>query len=964
MVHRSDPADATHSRTVYRFSIALVAISLTVPPTVRAGDDAFHFENQIVPLLSRCNCNSSGCHGKAEGQGGFKLSVFGFDPTADHASIVKEGRGRRVMATAAADSLFLRKATGRTPHGGGTRLKLDSKDYLTLRDWIAAGTPVGDPNAPQVVSLRVEPTEALLRYRVTQPLKAFAKYSDGREVDVTDHARFQTNNESLATVGSDGVIATLDSPGEVAIMAAYLGQVSVCRVIIPRPGAAVATKLPQFNLIDKHVDRKLAKLNVSPSAVCDDAEFLRRVHLDLVGLPPTPDEARAFLKSTEADKRAKLIEQLLTEPAFADLMALRWADLLRVNRQVLGPQKAFAYYRWIRESFAANQPFDHFARELLTAEGPLTESAAANFYKVVTKPGDAASTISQVFLGVRIACAECHHHPTDRWSQADYAGMVGLFTPLTFRGGKDAESLLAVGDPVTKHPRSGVSVAAHALGTKEPSANPTGDRRLVLADWMTEPSNPYFARNFVNRLWANLLGRGIVEPVDDVRATNPPSNADLLDALATERSWSKKYDVRELVMRLICRSRVYQTSSTPNDTNEKDEQNFSRGRCSNAPSAEVLLDLIGTARPACGIGSPASQSGTRAVQVWDSQTKHEFLKLFGRPSADHALRLRAEPRSRVPSQVLNLLNSPDASDASSAHEAGTIGPKLVAAIADDGKVIEELYLTAFYSRLPDCDTERAKGVEYLSLEGEGGSPPKAAEDLSVGDAEQPRVSRSTTEAVPPREDTAHDPVLRRPDPPRLPCASAPPPSFGLPFTTAEPVAGGSEKATAKRDVSLIFVFLHGGLSTIDTFDLKPDAPAEFRGAVPAHQATKLPGLQVCEHLPKAWPSRMDKFSLVRSFTAPQLGPRAGRPLHAHRVLPVRPGSTATLSPEQPAAGVRVDHLQETRPARVGAALRVPAEVPPELPGRRTSGPGHAPFVIDADPSAAAISACPTWSRRP
>lgn len=719
MVHSIDPADATHSRTVYRIltALGLLSISLTVPPTAEAGDAAFHFENQIVPLLSRYNCNSSGCHGKAEGQGGFKLSVFGFDPTADHASIVKEGRGRRVMATAATDSLFLRKATGRTPHGGGTRLKLDGKDYRTLRDWIAAGTPFGDPDAPHVVALRVEPTEALLRNHVTQPLKAFAKYSDGREVEVTDHARFQTNNETLATVGGDGVIATLDSPGEVAIMAAYLGQVSVCRVIIPRPGATVAANLPRFNFIDKLVDQKLAKLNVSPSPVCDDAEFLRRVYLDLVGVPPTPDEARAFLKDASVDKRAKLIDRLLADPAFADLMALRWADLLRVNRQVLGPQRAFAYYRWIRGSFATNQPFDQFARELLTAEGPLNETAAANFYKVATKPGDVASTIAQVFLGVRIACAECHHHPTDRWSQTDYVGMVGLFTPLTFRGGKDAETLQAVGDQVTKHPRSGLPVFAHALGAKEPAVNPPGDRRLVLADWMTDPANPYFARNFVNRLWANLLGRGIVEPVDDVRATNPPSNPELIDALAAYAR-EQKYDTRAVV-RLICNSRVYQTSSAPNATNEKDEQNFSRALFKR-PSAEVLLDLIGrtTGVPDRFPGLPA---GTRAAQVWDSETKHQFLKLFGRPSRTTACECE---RNHEPStsQVLNLLNSPELQRKLS-HEAGTIA-KLTATIADDAKLVEELYLT-FFSRYPTAK-ERDAAARHLKKPDRR----RAAEDLA------------------------------------------------------------------------------------------------------------------------------------------------------------------------------------------------------------------------------------------
>jgi hypothetical protein len=695
------------------FKFSLTVSTLLLAPLVRA-DEPFHFENQIAPLLSRHGCNSSGCHGKAEGQGGFKLSVFGFDPQADFASIVKEGRGRRLLPEAPDASLLLRKATGRVPHGGGTRLKVGSKDYATLRGWIAAGTPVGDPNAPRVESLRVEPVERVLTPRASQQLRVVARYTDGREADVTDHARFQTNHDGLASVSVAGLVTAADTPGEVAVMAAYLGQVAVFRAIIPRPGPPVAgEKLPQFNFIDELVDRKLAKLNVAPSLLCDDATFLRRATLDLTGTLPTPDEARAFLANRAADKRAKLVEALLTRPAFADYMALKWSDVLRVDRQALGHRRAYTYYKWIRDSFVANKPFDRFATELLTAEGPLSEVGPANFYLAVPKPGEAASTLAQVFLGVRIACAECHHHPADRWSQADYTGMVAFFVPVTVR-----ESVVSRGDAVAKHPRTGETVFAHAIGTKPPAANPPGDRRPDLARWMTDPANPYFARNLANRVWGQLLGRGLVEAVDDVRATNPPSNPELLDALAKFTDESK-YDVRQLI-RLICASRVYQASTAPNATNEKDEQNFSRAYFKR-PDAEVLLDMIGDAT---GVPDrfPGSAPGTRAIQLWDNKARHDFLKLFGRPVRASACECERN-HEPSPSQVLNLLNSAEIQRKLS-HETGTAA-KLALGTLTDAALVEELYLR-FYSRLPTAN-ERDTATEYLR---KARDRRKAVEDLT------------------------------------------------------------------------------------------------------------------------------------------------------------------------------------------------------------------------------------------
>src|SRR5262249_19680245 len=328
------------------------------------------------------------------------------------------------------------------------------------------------------------------------------------------------------------------------------------------------------NFIDKFVFAKLKKLNVVPSGLTDDAEYLRRIYLDVIGTLPSAAEARRFLNDKREDKRARLVEELLKRPEFADYWALKWADLLRVDREALGHKRAYAYYQWIRDSIAANKPLDQFTRELLTAEGPLADIGPANFYRVVGNPGEEASTLSQIFLGVRIACAQCHHHPFDRWSQTDYYGMQAFFAPVSLRGSPRGEILVAAGNPQTKNPLTNNIVRAHALGVPEPPIDLSGDRRVVLSKWITAAANPYFARNLVNRTWAHFLGRGLIEPVDDVRTTNPPTNPELLDALA-QHFVENKFDFQQLI-RTITASRVYQLSSKPNATNERDEQNYSR----------------------------------------------------------------------------------------------------------------------------------------------------------------------------------------------------------------------------------------------------------------------------------------------------------------------------------------------------------------------------------------------------
>jgi Protein of unknown function (DUF1549)/Protein of unknown function (DUF1553)/Bacterial Ig-like domain (group 2) len=680
----------------------------------------FNFENDLIPLFSRYGCNSSGCHGKAEGQNGFKLSVFGFDPAADFNALVKESRGRRVFPAVPEASLLLRKMSGRTAHGGGTRILSGTADYETIRAWIAAGMPFGSPSDPKVEAIRVEPRERVLNLRGQQQLRVIAHWSDGREVDVTAHARFQTNNETLASVSAEGLVTAGESPGEVAIMAAYMNQVDVFRAVVPRPGRAVnGPRPPENNFIDRLVFARLLKLNLRSSDLCDDAEFLRRTHLDIIGTLPTSAEARKFLADQRRDKRARLVDELLERPEYAEFWALKWADLLQVNRQTLGHKQAYAYYRWIRESLKANKPYDQFARELLTAEGPLTDVPAAAFYKVVRKPGEAASSLAQVFLGVRISCAECHHHPYDRWSQEDYQGMLAFFKPVGVKPSPRGEAVLAEGNATARHPRTGAVVHAHALGETMPEKALEGDRRTVLAAWMTDPKNPWFARNLANRLWAHFLGRGLVDPVDDVRATNPPTNPELLDALARDFIQGK-YDLKHLI-RTITASRTYQLSSKPNETNEADEVNYSRARLKRV-DAEVLLDMV---CQVTGVGEKFDgvPGGTRAIGLWDSKVSHYFLKTFGRPERVSACECERAGDPSV-AQVLHLLNSPEV-HAKVSHAGGRVA-RLVRSLPSDEALAEELYLT-FYARLPD-ESERSLAVGYLGKR--HSRRQQAAEDLA------------------------------------------------------------------------------------------------------------------------------------------------------------------------------------------------------------------------------------------
>ena len=663
------------------------------------------FINDVNPLLSRLGCNGSSCHGKAEGQNGFKLSVFSHDPDGDFRALTQESRGRRISPAVPSDSLLLRKITGELGHGGGVRTAKNSKAYNILHDWIKGGIVFKIENRPDLVKVRLEPTREVMSFGAMQQLKVLAEYSDGSERDVTWLSIFHSNDTGMARVAEDGHVTIGDVVGQTSVMARYRGKVAVFQAVIPRPGARVTyPPLPTNNFIDTHVDQHLKRLNITPSPIADDATYLRRVYLDISGKLPTPTEAETFLKNTAKDKRSKLVEKLLTRPEFADYWALQWSDLLRVDRLKLGHADAYLYYKWIRESFARNKPVDNIARELLTAEGPLTEQPAGYFYRAANGTGDMASMVSQVFLGVRITCAECHQHPYDRWTQQDYHAMRGFFQQVSTKTLTSGVALLAEGNPVIKHPRTGKVIQPYPLGSTMPETAPEGDRRRVLAEWMTQPDNPYFAKNIANRLWAHFLGRGIVMPVDDLRETNPPSNPELLDALATYLV-TNKFDLKAMI-RVITASRTYQLSPTPNATNIKDEQNFSRALFRRLP-AEVLMDAI------CDVTGVDEKfdgvpRGYRAVQLWDSQVQHYFLKLFGRPARATVCECERVTGATM-GQALYLMNSPNL-QAKLAHEGGQL-KRLTMKHEDDADIVRQLYLSTF-SRPPSHD-EMDTALQYL-----------------------------------------------------------------------------------------------------------------------------------------------------------------------------------------------------------------------------------------------------------
>lgn len=655
------------------------------------------FRRDVVAILSKAGCNSGGCHGKAEGQNGFKLSVFGYDAAADHQAIVSQGRGRRVFPAAPDNSLLLLKATARLPHGGGRKVDADSRWHRILRRWIAEGMTLDEPSATSTVRIEVQPNEVTLTAGGAQQLRVVAVDSDGREHAVTAEADFQTNQDAIAGVKRDGLVQATDVPGEAAILVRYLGHVAVCRVIRPRDAGEVE-RPPENNFVDRLAWDKLLRLRIAASEPADDATFLRRVFLDTIGTLPTPGEASRFLADRSPDKRRRLVAALLERPEYADYWAQRWADLLQVDKDIVGPQSAVAMTRWVRRQIAENVPFDRFARDVLTACGSTLSESPAAFFQVQDDPEKLARSVSQLFLGVRIECAQCHHHPFERWDQQDYFALAGFFTGVERAGapGGGVKIVDREGKDLS-HPRTGVLVPAAGLGAAAADFSQHSDRRRAFADWATSAENPYFARTIVNRLWAHYFGRGLVEPVDDLRATNPATNEPLMDALV-EHLVALRFDIKAFTKTLLD-SRLYQLSSAANESNRLDEQNYSHAAWKPLP-AEVLLDAVSqsTGVDAEFVGWPR---GYRAIEIWDNKLPSHFLEVFGRPTRQSVCSCE---RGVEPSmaQALHLMNAVATSEKIQ-HRDGRAAA-LARANLPPRQVVDELYL-ATLSRFPS-DAER------------------------------------------------------------------------------------------------------------------------------------------------------------------------------------------------------------------------------------------------------------------
>jgi hypothetical protein len=609
---------------------------ITIKVSNQGQAERVNFATQVIPALTRAGCNSGACHGTPTGKNGFRLSLRGYLPDLDYDHLTRDMEGRRLNRLKPEDSLILLKAIGAVPHEGGIRFDRHAHLYQLLRDWIAEGAQPAPANTPKLTRLEVTPSRRLLEAPAdSQQLLVTAILADGSRRDVTGLAKFSVNEPGIDTVSADGLV-TFSKMGQVSVMVSYLSEIATAQMTFLRevPGFVWNAPAPK-NFIDGHVFARLKLLRIQPSPLCTDEEFLRRVYLDVCGILPTPEETRKFLADTSPDKRGKLIDHLLQRPEYSDFWSLKWVDRLGCNNRFVGQRGAYSYHKWIWNQVNANVPFDQFVRDLITASGPNYSSPAASFYRRIRDPQTRVEAVSQLFLGVRIGCAKCHNHPGERWTQDDYYGLAAFFSRVRYRNGPFFQGIYNKEETVwlnregeVTHPRTGQVMRPKFLGGGVPQLKEGTDRRAVLAAWVTSPRNPFFARVAVNRIWYHLLGRGIVEPADDFRDSNPPCNPELLDSLAKDFI-AHKFDVKHTI-RTILSSATYQLSSAPNRFNEADDTYFSHSRVRQL-SAEQLLDAICqvTGVPESFKGVPL---GTRAAQLPDGELFHPFLKAFGRPA--------------------------------------------------------------------------------------------------------------------------------------------------------------------------------------------------------------------------------------------------------------------------------------------------------------------------------------------
>jgi hypothetical protein len=695
---------------------------LAALPLAAADLPKVTFLRDVAPILNKVGCTSGQCHGAAKGKNGFKLSLRGYDPQFDYEALLYDLSGRRFNRADPGRSLMLAKPTQQVPHGGGLRFEINSDYYKTIFDWIAEGVPFGDPAKDTVRKLEVAPADILMKAPGEKAgVKVTATYGDGGSRDVTREAVVESNVPDVATV-ADASIEGMRI-GEATLLVRYQGNFTTVPVTVlnPKPGFAWK-QLPQNNYIDRLIDAKLQRLKIQPAPAVDDAGFLRRVSLDLTGQLPSPQEVRAFLADAARNKRAATIDKLIGSPAFVDHWTLKWADLLQNNRKYLGEKGAYEFREWIREAFEQNRPYDRMVREMLTASGSSYETPAANFYRVTHDPKPTMEKTTQVFLGVRMVCTQCHDHPFERWTQNQYYEMSAFFSALGVRPGYEVGEEIVYDqrrDFDMKHPKDGRVMNPKFIlpGAAPPPTDPRS-RRIAYAQWLTARENPYFAKSTVNRVWSYFFGRGIIDPVDDIRASNPPSNPALLDAL-TKDFLDHNFDLRQL-MRTIANSRTYQAGIATNEWNEKDGENFSHA-LPRRLSAEELMDALAEAtgvRPEF----PEAPPDTNAEQVADPHVgKDGFLDLFGRPPRESSCECERRTDLSLP-QALNLVNGRTISDAV-ADGKGRIA-KAVLGGRPGRELVEDLYL-ATMSRPPTA-AELNLGLKYL----EGGTGRAArAQDL-------------------------------------------------------------------------------------------------------------------------------------------------------------------------------------------------------------------------------------------
>ncbi len=695
----------TNLRVDYR------GLSAEVPVVVKDAEKPrpISFQLDVMPVLTAAGCNTGSCHGSARGQDGFHLSLYGFDPKGDHFRLTTEMAGRRVNLALPEESLLLTKSIGSVPHTGGKLMKPGDPFYQTLVGWIRDGAKFDEGEIPQPTGIEVRPKQVVMTGAdVRIPFPVRASYSDGTDRDVTTLTTFSSSNDnSVPVLAHEGLASSLNR-GEAFILARFHTFTEGSQaIVVPADLSAQILAFPANNYIDERVAAKLAKLRIEASEICDDEAFLRRVYLDIVGVPPTVEERARFLANQQGQKREALVDELLGRKEFTEMWVMKWAELLQIRTINAGSQQisykaALNYYQWLRERIAGNMPFNQLVKELLSAKGGTFSSAATNFYQSEEDVLKLTENVAQVFMGTRIQCAQCHNHPFDRWTMDDYYSFAAFFAQVKRKPAEDPrERVVFDGGGEIQNPVTKQNMVPKFLGGPKPEIKDQS-RREAVAGWLASPENPWFARNVANIVWAHFTGTGIVEPVDDVRVSNPPSNPELLDALA-EKFVSYNYDFRKLV-RDICTSRTYQLSTRTNESNVTDTRNFSHAKVRRV-RAEVLLDSIAqvTGTPSKFKGLPL---GARAVQIADGNTSNYFLTTFGRASRATVCSCEVKMEPNL-SQALHLLNGETTQQR---IRQGKVVEEMLVQKKSPQEVISQLYLTVLSREPTDMELEKLLGA--------------------------------------------------------------------------------------------------------------------------------------------------------------------------------------------------------------------------------------------------------------